>query len=135
MMLRDEPKVRYYYEDLSKKKGQELKSSDKEDLDPVKYKFIYKYRSAFIGNMQSELNKVFNCDLKERWVQSIPGNIRTRVEYRAKYITINPIYSFLNNLRNKWLSLFQKKEKDDLYLENLIEQRKNGSHIEILENF
>ncbi len=111
-MLREEPKLRYYYEviepitipkeetlSLLKEfypkgallyKG-ELVDSERE-LDIKHFKKICTFRGCFIGDWQERLNKVAGCDLKEKWLKERHNSngyiTRTIYQDRVVYQTV-----------------------------------------------
>ncbi len=100
-MLREEPKVRYYYEviepifipkedaqrifgfsprfDWKYEKGNTIESTIK-DLDSSKFRKLWSYRASYIGDMQEKLNKAFDCNLMERYAKS-GGYVKTKIQY------------------------------------------------------
>ncbi len=87
-MLKNKPNDRWIYVSLTNDpefggKGKCF-STEEENLNPQHFKKIAKYRYAFVGTMQEDLNKVMGHDLMKHYAETVscqPKSIRTKIVY------------------------------------------------------
>lgn len=132
-MLKDEPKLLYVYECTSDKIGTlDIIYSERNDLDPIKFKLLYTYRNAFVGDMQDQFDKFYQCNNMEKFAKSTCSNVSAtyikyvyiQPDYSLKHLwnifVYNPLWRILYKLKNFWREKRKHKEERNTYLEDLL---------------
>jgi len=128
-MLKEEPKLLYYYEYIKQDEERVVKdgwkgmkdeivdryrigetfSSEETDKNPEFYKFVWTLRQSFIGDMQEKFDMAYQCNNMKKFAESAPMIPSHMIVNNYIYVPTSPVKYFMDKYIKPRIYRLKKK--------------------------